>query len=152
MKPLVMLFKRLSTGNFLIPVTLGFIIMTVSCDLDEGENYIKREDIVPITNFSMPDSAAVNDTVELNATASVGNGCWKNLRFTFEERSDTTNVLRAFGTFESYGSCPDVIVSKDTIINFSPENTGPHYFYVIRNSYQYSLDTLMVLDSLPSGG
>ena len=69
-----MLFKRLITGVFLIPVILGFILMAVSCDLDEGENYIKREDIVPITKFSMPDSAAVNDYAKMDITARLMDG------------------------------------------------------------------------------
>jgi len=149
-KPLILFFDRLLKGNFFFLIAAVFISFVASCDF-EGENYIKREDIVPITKFAIPDTAAIDDTVKLEATASANNGCWKNLRFYFSKNSDTTNVLKAFGTFESHGTCPDQVVSKDTTIDFSPVKTGPILFYVIRNPYQYSVDTLMVLDSMSVG-
>jgi hypothetical protein len=129
---------------------IAFVFILASCDLD-NKTHIKRNDVVPITSFFVPDSVAVSDTFEITATASVSNGCWKNLRFYFSKGNDTSYVLEARGTFESFGSCPSVEVSKDTAIKLSLAEKGAYYFYAVRNPYQYSVDTLMVLDSMLSG-
>jgi len=147
---LLFLYKYLKK-SLLFVVGLVFLLLSFACE-DKHENYIKREEIVPITSFSILDSTAMGDTIEISATASVGNACWSNLRFYFTKENDTTYVLKAFGTFETHGSCPTEEISEDTVIDFSPLQTGVTSFYIIRNPYQYSIARLMVYDSLDTSG
>ena len=138
--------KRLLRKDLVRLLSILLLIATAMCDT-ENETYMKRTDIVPITEFSIPDSAiSLADTIEIQATAKVNNGCWKDLHFIFSELNDTTYGLKAYGTYESYGTCPDKEVSKDTSLDFSPVQKGNNLFFVTRNPYQYTVDTLIVED------
>ena len=136
--------KRFLRNNLIHFFSIVLLVAMTMCDMG-NETYIKRTDIVPITEFSIPDSAiSVVDTIEIQATAKAHNGCWKDLRFIFSELNDTAYGLKAYGTYESYGTCPDVEVTKDTTFDFSPVQEGNNLFFVTRNSYQYTIDTLVV--------
>lgn len=141
-----MINERFLKNNLISFLGILFLIFLAQCDL-ENETYIKRTDIIPITEFSIPDSAvSVTDTFEIHATAKVNNGCWNDLHFIYKELNDTSYGLKAYGTYESHGTCPEVEVSKDTTFDFSPVSKGYNLFFVTRNSYQYTTDTLVVND------
>jgi len=127
----------------IIGLMLLIFILIFSCD-PESDAHIKKVDIVPITSFSSPDSASTNDTIQLSATARIDNSCWRDLFFNFYSISDSSFVLKAYGIYESFGSCTTEIVQKDTIIEFSVEEKGLHKFFVYRNAYSYTIDTLIV--------
>jgi len=125
---------------------LFFILIALffsSC-LKEGDYHYKVMDFVHITEVSIPDSCMVSDTLKINATATETNGCWKDLYFDFVKKSDTTYSLAAYGTFESYGSCPDEIVSIDTLIEIIPTIPSEYVFYVARDAYTLQTDTVIV--------
>jgi len=139
-----MTYIKILHNNLTRFLSILLLIATTMCDT-ENETYIKRTDIVPITEFSISDSAiSIADTIEIQATAKVNNGCWKNLHFIFSALNDTAYGLRAYGTYESYGTCPEEEVSKDTTFDFSPVQEGYNLFFVTRNPYQYTVDTLVV--------
>jgi hypothetical protein len=126
-------------------VLLAFVL--VSC-LDEGEFHYKKTDFVHITELTIPDSVQVYDTIEITAFAKETNGCWKNLYFDFFALSDTSYSLAAYGTYESYGSCPYQIVAIDTLINIVPDTIAKHIIYVARDPYYVQIDTIHVKDTL----
>mgnify|MGYP006297536353 CR=1 FL=1 len=141
--------KTTYKNNLLFITILGLMLLIFitifSCD-PESETHIKRVDIVPITYFFAPDSATTNDTIQLSATARIENSCWRDLFFNFYVISDSSFVLKAYGTYESFGECTSEIVQKDTIIEFSAEEKGLHKFFVYRDAYSYTVDTLIVTD------
>ncbi|MBS3771326.1 MAG: hypothetical protein KGY70_09250 [Bacteroidales bacterium] len=133
---------------------LSLIFLAVSC-MEENGSYIRTTDVVPITEFSIPDSSEISDTIQIAATAEANNGCWSNLRFSLDSvppqtNSDTDTVatqlyrLQAIGDYESHGTCPQVVVTADTIIDLVTRQKGNYVFYVTRNSYSYTVDTLLV--------
>jgi len=124
-------------------VYLVLLVFISSC-LGDNEYYVKRTDLVHITEVSIPDSAMVEDTVEITATAQENNGCWRDLNFSFQKVSDTIYALAAYGTFESYGTCASVIVNQDTVIDFIPLYKGVYLFHVARNAYVSEVDTMIV--------
>ncbi|MGM0496444.1 MAG: hypothetical protein ACQESJ_00855 [Bacteroidota bacterium] len=141
-----MIHKRSLKNTVISSLGILFLIFIVRCD-PGSETYVKRTDIVPITEFSIPDSAvSVTDTFQIRATAKVDNGCWGDMHFIFTELNDTAYGLKAYGTYESHGVCPDEEVSKDTSFDFSPVQKGYNLFFVTRNPYQYTTDTLIVND------
>ena len=132
-------------------LTYGFIVffliaLITSC-LRDDEFYVKRTDLIHITEYSIPDSATVADTVQITATAQENNGCWRDLDFSFQQVGDSVYALSAYGTYESYGTCPQVIVSIDTVINFTPTQRGTYIFHVARDSYIAEVDTMFVKET-----
>ncbi len=123
--------------------SLSLIFLLTSC-MNDDDYYVKRTDYVPITEVNIPDSSVVSDTIQIEAVAEADNGCWRNLTFAFDSIADTTYTLSAYGIYESEGTCPEVIVTADTIIDFIPQTVGKYLFYVARNSYQSTIDTLIV--------
>ncbi len=127
----------------LLLYALFILLVFVACS--EGDDYyVRRTDRVNIVEFTTPDTTLVTDTIDLYAKAQMDNGCWRDLFFVFNELSDSAAYLSAYGTFESYGSCPDIKVTKDTLIEFSPSREGIYIFYIARNYYQLIQDTLIV--------
>jgi hypothetical protein len=126
----------------LLLITLLLIVAT-SC-LESDGFHTKRTDVVNITEFYVQDSMVLGDTIQVTATAQENNGCWRDFFFEYNVENDSVLSLAAFGTFESYGNCPSEVVSKDTVIDFKPDSIGIYYFYVARNAYEYTIDTLVV--------
>jgi hypothetical protein len=119
------------------------LVLATSC-LTDDDFYVKRTDRVAITTFSMPDTSSVADTIQIRATATANNGCWKELFFVYSEKADTLHAIAAYGTFESTGSCPQDTVRKDTVIDFKPPRAGDYYFYIVRDPFTAEYDTLVV--------
>ena len=120
------------------------IILVFSSCLKEDNYHYKVTDFVYITEVNIPDSCMVYDTLKISAIATETNGCWRDLHFDFSEKSDTSYSLAAYGIFESYGSCPDEIVSIDTLIKIIPTIPTKHIFYVARDAYTLQTDTVTV--------
>lgn len=132
-----------------------FIIVLLSSCLEDGDNYIRTTDLVPITEVTIPDSSEVADTIQITATAEANNDCWSDLRFQLDSvpnqnnnQTDTTSTksysLQAIGTYESHGSCPQVIVTADTVLDVLTSQKGNYIFYVTKNSYTLEVDTVFV--------
>ncbi|MFP4621993.1 MAG: hypothetical protein ACLFM7_11835 [Bacteroidales bacterium] len=133
---------------------LSLIVLITSCLEDTG-SYVRTTDLVSITEVSIPDSAGVSDTIQILATAEANNGCWKDLHFrldTFtsqnDSETDTVNTeqytLKAIGTYESEGTCPQVIVTADTTMDVITSQKGNYVFYTSRDSYTLQMDTVFV--------
>jgi len=127
--------------NFILIILL--LVVATSC-LESDGFHVKRTDVVNISEFFVEDSMALDDTIRVTATAREDNGCWKDFFFEYNVENDSVLSLAAFGTFESFGNCPSEIVSKDTVIDFIPDSVGIYYFYVARNAFDYTVDTLVV--------
>ena len=132
-----------------------FIIVLLSSCLEDSDNYIRTTDLVPITEVTIPDSSGVADTIQITATAEANNGCWSNLRFQLDSIANQNNnqtdtvatksySLQAIGTYESHGSCPQVIVTADTVLDVVTSQKGNYIFYVTKNSYTLQVDTVFV--------
>ncbi len=120
-----------------------FFISLVSCQ-QERDFYLKRTDIVPISGYIIPETMGLSDTVQISATAEAPNGCWNNLNFVYKEISDSIFTLTAYGIFETTGTCPEGIVTKDTTFDFIPKKAGANLFYITENSYTIQVDTIFV--------
>ncbi len=119
------------------------IILTVSCSV-ESDNYIKRKDIAHISEALIPDTSNYLEFVQIRAKAVETNGCWSDLCFVMEKNSEFEYSLKAFGTYESNGVCPAVMVYKDTIIDFRPTKKGIYFFQIIQSKDKIKLDTMYV--------
>ena len=125
-----------------IAVTIVFTIE--SCNA-KNNNYYTKTDAIDISNYSIPDSTGVFDTIRIGAHAEEPNGCWGNLNFVLSKTKDFEYKLKAFGTFVNNGeACPNVMVFKDTFINFSPSQAGVYFFYISNTPSTMIIDSLIV--------
>jgi hypothetical protein len=124
-------------------VTGILILLVTACSL-QNENYVNITEAVPIINIEIPDSAKTLELVYINATAQETNGCWSNLHFNLEKKGEFEYYLSAIGNYESYGTCADVIVSKDTTFEFIPSKAGSYLFRVFRSKQFVETDTIFV--------
>jgi hypothetical protein len=119
--------------------------LAASC-LKEGSNssYTKKTDRVDIIATYVPDTATNLEQVHISARAAAENGCWSNLYFKLISDSEFEYTLEAYGTYESSGICPDMMVYKDTTIAFQPMQKGTFLFHITHVPYEEEVDTMIV--------
>lgn len=100
--------------------------------------------IVNISEIDIPDTSVNLQNIQIRAKAMETNGCWNNLRFKLSEINNFEYEIKALGTFESYGDCQDIIVYKDTLIDFRPSLKGAYIFHIIKSTTKIESDTMIV--------
>jgi hypothetical protein len=130
-------------------VYFAIALLTVSC-LKTGENtyYIRTTGRVEIKQAYIPDTAIVNQTIDLEARAEASNACWSNLSFVLTKKTNFEYSLDAFGTFESTGYCEPLKVNGDTTIAFKPTLTGQYIFKITKSETETVSDTLNVVGDI----
>ena len=127
-------------------LTAILLCLMISC-LDEKDDYvyyIKKIGAVQIDEALIPDTAKNLEFVQIKSRASANNGCWKDLNFELKAINTYEYTLKAYGTYESYGVCPDIMVYRDTIIQFKPIQKGSYLFYITRKPSEIDIDTMLV--------
>ena len=127
-----------------IVLFLLIVCLMVSCK-EPGDRYVKRFDKVDISKTAIPDTAFNQEYLQIRAKAQADNGCWSHLYFELKKSKDFEYTLKAYGTFESFGICPDKVVIKDTVIDFLPKQTGTYRFFNIRRGGQKQKRTVLLL-------
>jgi len=99
-------------------ILFAFLVCAIiSC---KEQRYVKTFEMVDISKSTIPDTTVNLDYMEIRAKAQADNGCWSDLYFELKKTSDFEYSLKAYGTFESFGVCDAVIITKDTAILFQP--------------------------------
>lgn len=129
--------------------TIGLIILAlaaVSCwKLNDSGNYILTTGRVEIKQTDIPETATVNQSTEIKARAEESNNCWSNLNFTLTKNNSFDYTLEAFGVYESYGTCAEMLVTGDTTIAFKPTQTGTYKFHIVKSETETALDSMIVV-------
>ena len=132
--------------------TIGLFLLAlvaVSCwKLEDSGNYILTSGRVEITQVDIPETATINQFTEIKARAEESNSCWSNLNFTLTQNNSFDYTLEAFGLFESYGSCENIIVTGDTTIAFKPTQTGTYKFHVTKSETETAIDSMIVVSEI----
>ncbi len=129
----------------LLPLLI--IIFLQACRVDPPHSKFSNL-VIAVAERSVPENGLVDTPLTIFARATADNGCWSNINFRLEERNDREYDLFALADFETFGECPDVVVSGDTVLTITfPE---PHD-YIIRvwmSSSKYELDTIKVRETM----
>jgi hypothetical protein len=121
------------------------VLVSLSClKLSNNEYYIRMTSEVEISHVIMPDTVDNNSPAEIIVRAKAPNGCWSDLNFILTKDNLYEYSLKAFGIYESYGSCPEVIVYGDSTITFQPDQAGLYKFYIYKGYNDLEIDTLIV--------
>lgn len=127
---------------------IGYFVIAlfaISC-LKVGENsyYVRSTGRVEIKQTDIPETGTVNQVVHIQARAEATNGCWSDISFELTKTSELVYSLDAYGIYESFGTCPDVMVYGDTSIAFTPIKTGKYIFHVTKSATETQTDTITV--------
>ena len=114
-----------------------------SCSLDPGR-VVYSNVVIPIDERSVPETATVNQNVNIYVSASEDNGCWSGIHFVMSQKDDREYEVWALADFESTGVCPEMIVSADSVLTFMPERPGNHIITFWMTSLQNEKDTVVV--------
>jgi hypothetical protein len=105
---------------------------------------VKGTSIVYIDEYSIPDTATNLVSTQIKAHAYETNGCWRNLYFELIKDNTFEYEVTAYGSYESSGACPDVMVYRDTVINFKPSQKGLYLFHIHTEPKVIKTDTMIV--------
>jgi hypothetical protein len=124
-------------------------LVSISC-LKMGDNsyYVRTTSQIDIKQTDIPATGTVDQVAQIKARAEMPNGCWSKLNFKLTKTADLSYSLEAFGIFESYGSCPDVMVYGDTTIAFKPAVAGKYVFHVYKSATETLSDTMTVAGAI----
>ena len=132
----------------LVALLVILALIGVSCfKLGESEYYVKMTGRVEIKNVHIPSQLNESDTARITARAQANDGCWSNLRFQLDSTSANEYILQAYGTYESWGSCPSVMVYGDTTILLKMKTAGTFIFYTYMTPEITQKDTLVVTEN-----
>jgi len=126
---------------------LLIFVMLASCT--PSPQYFKYNNIViPVEERIIPETAPLNVPLSIYAYASAPDGCWSNIHFIFEETDEKAYDLVALADYESKGACPEVLVTGDTVLTFTPVRPGNHIITIWKTSTTFDLDTIKVGEAM----
>ena len=120
---------------------LLFLILLVFTSCDNDGSHVG---MVGIYEVIIPDTVTNRDKVQIYAQAEAYDGCWRDLYLELKKVNEFEYTLKAYGTFETTGVCPAVMVYKDTLIDFQPTQYGVYTFKVSKYSNKVEVYTMVV--------
>jgi hypothetical protein len=131
--------RQIRNSNLLL---LTLVILT-SC-MDNGVDIIKKRVPVEIYETTIPAIGTVNQDIEIQLKAQATNGCYSDLEIKLFKIDDKHFLFKATGLFDSNGICQDIMVYKDTVINFIPTSTGTYYFQTNESPFEITTQTIEI--------
>ncbi len=125
----------------LLPILI--LILLQACKLDPPHSSYSNV-MIPIDERMVPKNAVVNTPLNISVRATAENGCWSNIHFRLEEKDERRYEIFALADFESYGDCPAIAVSGDTILKLTPSEPRNYFIKVWMSPTKYELDTIVV--------
>jgi hypothetical protein len=125
-------------------IILAICFVCICCQ-KENPCY-KKNGMVRISNSAIADTVLQNENSPISIVAFAENGCWSNLFVDLKEETSFEYSIKAYGTFtccEGGCACPDVLVSRDTIINFQPTQKGNYIFNIYTSQSSITIDTMI---------
>jgi hypothetical protein len=127
---------------------LLMIAMLSSCNLDPGHS-VYTNVVIPVEERITPETGLENQPVNIYVKASADNGCWSGIRFFLSQKDERELEIWALADYESYGACPEMIVSADSILTFTPSRTGDHVVTFWMSNVYYEQDTISITTAAP---
>lgn len=128
-------------------IKLLFIAITVlaaSCGDPNGTHVKYSNSPVYITEKSIPATGKAGVTLNIIATAEAYSDCWNSLRLNFKKNTDFEYYLYGTGNYESFGTCNETIIARDSIIEFKPLMAGKYVVKTMRSPERIETDTIFV--------
>lgn len=121
------------------------VLSAISCmKLSNNEYYIHATGQVDIIHAVIPDTVDNMSVNHIIAGAKAPDQCWSGLNFILSKDNDFEYSLKAFGLYESFGTCAPGVVYGDSAIMFKPTKTGLYKFNIFKASNDIMIDTMIV--------
>lgn len=92
----------------------------------------------------IPDTVLNMEHSQIMVEAEATNGCWSDLYIELSKIKDFEYSVKAYGTYEGCGTCPDIMIIKDTIFDFQPTQKGTYLFKISERTDKIFVDTIIV--------
>jgi hypothetical protein len=112
------------------------ILLTILFSCDDHANFMTRIAPIDIYESTIPTSGTVNQDIQILLKAQATNGCYSDLEISLIEIDSRHFLIKATGLFKTNGICPNVMVYKDTVINFKPTSTGDYFFQINEDPFE----------------
>ena len=109
------------------------------------DRHVKATLPVNISESHIPKTGQMNQNIEISLKLQAPNGCWTKLKITMSKIDDFHFLFKGTGSFADNGMCADILVYKDTTINFIPGLPGKYVFQVRESPLTTKLDTLNII-------
>ena len=119
------------------------ILPLLSCS-DDDNNCIDDIEIANVVEVDAPATANVNETVTVNVTFNVRNGCGEFERF-IESGSPTSRMIEVEARYEGC-ACTQQITPRTATYEFTPENTGAYLLQFRSGTNEFMEVTVTVED------
>lgn len=126
---------------------LAIMILMGSCNNEPG-HVAYANVLVSVSERVIPPTGLVNTPLSITAVSVAPNGCWYNINFIFRKVGEYKYELSAYADYESYGECPDVLVTADTVITFTPVTAGDYAVFTWVTESSFEIDTIRVIEPL----
>jgi hypothetical protein len=135
------MIKFIRMKTFLLLLSIVAILATCS----DEDSPRKMKVTVPITLLDVDNIGIANEELSMRVKAIAPSGCYSDLEIALEKIDERHHILTASATYFSKNNiCPYNIVSRDTIISFTPQVTGVYYFSANKPDLTILRDTLIV--------
>lgn len=120
-------------------INLSFLVSMATLFSCAGNDEPERRLVaVNISESIVPTSGVINQEIAIHLKAQAANGCHSNIEMKLIEVDAKTFVCKATAIYKSYGSCPDIIVERDTIIMLTPVDAGTYFIQVNEEPFEIS--------------
>lgn len=120
-------------------------LTSLSCSkVFKNDYYVRMTDLVEISHVDIPDTIDNMAFAQKKANAQAPDDCWSNLSFSLTKNFDFEYSLQPFGLYESFDTCPAVLVCWDTTIALQLTQSGLYKFYVLKSPNDVEIDTMIV--------
>lgn len=102
---------------------LSMLIFT-GCSEDNEPECVNYEEMAQVTSVEAPETATVNEPVDVTVNFDVQNSCGEFASFD-ESITGTTRTIAVEAIYDGC-SCAQVITSRTITYTFTPESTGDH--------------------------
>lgn len=112
----------------------------------DNETDIVYTDYISVSAGVLPDTVEVNTPITISLRGTAPNSCWSSIRFAQGVKEDTLCTYAAIATFENHGeNCAEVVVTKDTVVTFTPTLTKSYVFQFVKSYTEVTKDTVVVI-------
>lgn len=122
-------------------------LLLSSC-LEEGSSHVKYTGWINVDEYTLPDTAVINEYITIPVKGGAPNGCWSNLELQLTKESDSVVFITGTGIYESStGICNEVYQLIDTVFEYKPAKEGVIRFTFFSPNQAEEIDSVIIVQA-----
>ncbi|MCP9200788.1 hypothetical protein MKO06_12785 [Gramella sp. GC03-9] len=123
---------------------LSFFLIVACSDDDDNQDCINYEEIANVTSVEAPQTATINQPVDVTVNFRVNNGCGEFAQFD-ESLMETTRTIAVEAIYDGC-ACTQVITDRTITYSFTPLVSGEHVLRFRSGEEEFIEARIMVED------